>query len=75
LIAARSSVSYDIEVFLRRGINAMDAMVRMLMAEGRILKSDRDRIAELEKRVAELEEKLDTVMRWIGLKEPSEIPD
>jgi BMFP domain-containing protein YqiC len=53
----------------------MDAMVRMLMAEGRILKSDRDRIAELEKRVAELEEKLDTVMRWIGLKEPSEIPD
>jgi hypothetical protein len=35
-------------------------------------KTDKDRFAELEKRVAELEEKLDTVMRWTGLKQPSE---
>jgi hypothetical protein len=46
----------------------------MPLAEGRI-KTDKDRIAELEKRGAELEEKLDEVMRWIGLKQPNETPD
>jgi hypothetical protein len=46
----------------------------MLMAEGRV-KTDKDRIAELEKRVAELEERLETVMRWTGLKQPSETPE
>jgi hypothetical protein len=46
----------------------------MVMAEGRV-KTDKDRIAELEKRVAELEEQLETVMRWTGLKQPSEAPE
>ena len=41
---------------------------------GRV-RTDKDRIADLEKRVAELEEQLDTVMRWIGLKQPGETPD
>jgi hypothetical protein len=53
----------------------MDAMVRMLMAEGGICKSDKDRIVALEKRVAELEEKLESVMRWTGLKQLSETPE
>jgi hypothetical protein len=73
LIAAKSRVSLRHPSFFYRGIHAM-----VDHASGRAYfgpvgtKTDKDRFAELEKRVAELEEKLDTVMRWTGLKQPSE---